>query len=198
MKSKGAIIGISLLGAVILIILWGVNVNNSIITLNESTSSAWAQVENQYQRRADLVPNLVESVKGYAKHEKGTFEAVINARSKATQITISPEMLNDPTLLKKYEQAQGELSRSLGRLLAISENYPNLKANENFLQLQSQLEGTENRISIERRRFNEFIQKYNTKIKLFPASFIASYGGFTAKSYFESVEGSEVAPKVTF
>ncbi|MDA0986298.1 MAG: LemA family protein [Bacteroidetes bacterium] len=198
MKSKGAIIGFSILGIFSVLILWAVGSYNSLVTLNESTISAWSQVQNQYQRRADLVPNLVETVKGFAKQEKSTFESVVSARSKATQITVSSDMLNNPEAFKKFENAQSELSSSLGRLLAISENYPNLKSNENFLALQSQLEGTENRISIERRRFNDLIQKYNTKIKTFPSSLIASYGGFAVKNYFEASPGSEVVPKIQF
>ena len=177
---------------------WGVSTNNQLVTLNESTNSAWAQVQNQYQRRLDLIPNLVETVRGYAKHEKGTLEAVIQARSQATKVTLSDKMLQDPAAFRKFERVQGELSSALSRLLVVTENYPNLKANEGFLQLQSQLEGTENRIAVERKRFNEVVQEYNVKIKVFPSSFIAGLRGFAAKVYFEADEAAKQAPKVNF
>jgi len=161
-------------------------------------NNAWAQVSNQYQRRADLIPNLVETVKGYAKHERETLEAVIQARANATNLTVTPEVLNDPRAFSKFQQVQGEISSALARLMAVVENYPNLKANENFLSLQAQLEGTENRITVERQRFNETVQGFNTRIRRFPTNLFAGLFGFGKKAYFEAQEGAEVAPKVSF
>lgn len=170
---------------------------NNIVTTNEGVSAAWSQVENQYQRRSDLIPNLVSTVKGYAEHEATTLTNVIDARAKATQVTINAENLNEESIAK-FQKAQGELSSALGRLMAISENYPNLKANENFMQLQAQLEGTENRISTERMRFNEVVRQYNTYIRTFPRNIIANMFGFTAKGYFQAEQGAEKAPEVKF
>ena len=158
---------------------------------------AWSQVENQYQRRADLIPNLVNTVKGYATHERETLEGVVEARAKATQMTVDPTKMT-PEDLAAYQQAQGELSQALGRLLAVSERYPDLKANENFKALQVQLEGTENRISTERKRFNEVTQEYNTFVRKFPNNIFGSILGFKAKPYFESVAGADRAPEVKF
>ena len=160
-------------------------------------TSAWSQVENVYQRRADLIPNLVATVKGYAAHEKETLEGVINARSKATQTTVDPTKMNEESI-KKFQAAQGELSSALGRLMVIVERYPDLKANQNFLELQAQLEGTENRITVERQKFNEIAQGYNTYIRQFPKNIIAGIFGFERKAYFEAKAGSDVAPKVEF
>jgi LemA protein len=202
MKSKGLIIALAVVGGIILLgimtITWGVRTYNTLVGMDESVNGAWSQVQNQYQRRFDLIPNLVETVKGYATHEKETLENVTNARAKVGQMVISPEVLKNPQSFQMFEKAQGELTSALTRLMAVSENYPNLKANENFLQLQAQLEGTENRISVERKRFNEVVQLYNTKIKTIPTSLIAGFGGFTAKQYFQSVAGAETAPKVKF
>jgi LemA protein len=202
MKSKGLIIALAVVGSIILlgimVITWGVRTYNGIVALDESVNGAWSQVQNQYQRRFDLIPNLVETVKGYATHEKETLENVTNARAKVGQMVISPEVLKNPQSFQMFEKAQGELSSALTRLMAVSENYPNLKANENFLQLQAQLEGTENRISVERKRFNEVVQVYNTRIKTIPTSFVAGFGGFAPRPYFQSVAGAEAAPKVKF
>ncbi|MBW7888424.1 MAG: LemA family protein [Bacteroidetes bacterium] len=195
---KGLIIGLSIVGVIILIIMWGVGIYNNIVKLDEGVNSAWAQVENQYQRRMDLIPNLVETVKGYANFEKSTLEGVIEARAKATQITLSPELLNNPQAFRQFEQTQGQLSSALSRLLVTVEQYPNLKANENFLQLQSQLEGTENRISVERKRFNEVVQSYNQTIRTIPTNMIAGFGGFREKQYFQAQTGAENPPKVQF
>ena len=167
---------------------------NSLVKQDEGVQAAWSQVENVYQRRADLIPNLVNTVKGYATHEKSTLEGVIEARSKATQIKVDVENLT-PEALAKYQKAQGELGSALGRLLAITENYPDLKANQNFLELQSQLEGTENRITVERQKYNETARVYNTSIREFPRNILASMFGFEKKPYFEAQEGSNVAPK---
>ena len=170
---------------------------NNMVKMDEEVQAAWSQVENVYQRRADLIPNLVATVKGYAAHEQQTLEGVVSARSKATQITVDAENLT-PDNLAKYQKAQGELGAALGKLLAITENYPELKANENFMSLQSQLEGTENRIAVERKKFNETARSYNTVIRQFPKNIVASMFGFEKKPYFEAQEGAEQAPVVAF
>src|SRR5688572_3059477 len=162
----------------VIAIFWGVGQYNALVKSQEGVNSAWSQVENVYQRRMDLIPNLVATVKGVANFEKETYIAVAEARSKAGQITISEEVLNNPEIFKKFEQSQAQLSSALSRLLAVAENYPQLKANQNFLELQSQLEGTENRIAVERRRFTEVAQGYNTKIRTFPGSLLAGIFGF--------------------
>jgi LemA protein len=179
-------------------LLWGVGVNNGLVKKQVAVDGQWSNVENVYQRRADLIPNLVETVKGVANFEKSTLTAVVEARAKATQIVLSPEVVNDPAKFKQFQAAQGELSGALARLLAVAENYPELKANQNFLELQSQLEGTENRIAVERRRFNETVQDYNTAVRVFPASIVASLRGFTPKAFFEADAGAEKAPTVKF
>jgi len=195
---KGWIIVIAVVVVLLLIVGKVVIIYNSLVTLEEGVNNAWAQVSNQYQRRADLIPNLVETVKGYAKHERETLEAVIQARANATNLTVTPEVLNDPRAFSKFQQVQGEISSALARLMAVVENYPNLKANENFLSLQAQLEGTENRITVERQRFNETVQGFNTRIRRFPTNLFAGLFGFGKKAYFEAQEGAEVAPKVSF
>lgn len=179
------------------IAIWLISSYNGMVKMDEEVSSAWSNVENQYQRRVDLIPNLVNVVKGYASHEKETFEAVVSARSKATQVTVDPENLT-PEKLQEYQKAQGELGATLGRLLAVTESYPELKANENFKELQAQLEGTENRISVERRNFNEIARKYNSSIRSFPRSIIAGMFGFEKRPYFEAEEGANKAPEVKF
>ena len=178
--------------------VWGVGVNNGLVQKQVAVDGAWANVENVYQRRADLIPNLVETVKGVANFEKSTMTAVVEARAKATQMVVTPEVLNDPKRFEQFQKVQGELSGALSRLMAVAENYPELKANTNFLELQSQLEGTENRIAVERRRFNETVQSYNTAIRVFPASLVASFRGFGPKSFFAADAGAETAPKVKF
>lgn len=170
---------------------------NRMVQLDENVQGAWGQVENQYQRRADLIPNLVNTVKGYAAHEQATLTAVIEARAKATQITVDPNHL-DEAALKRFSAAQSELSSALGRLMAVSESYPELKANENFLMLQSQLEGTENRIAVERKRFNELVNVYNAYIRHFPNNLFAQAFGFQRRAYFEADKESEKAPNVSF
>lgn len=170
---------------------------NGLVAQDENVNKAWGNVETQYQRRSDLIPNLVETVKGYASHEKTTLESVMNARSKATQIQMNVNDLSEQKL-QQYRQAQGEITAALGRLIALSENYPDLKANENFKELQAQLEGTENRISVERNRFNEVAREYNVTVKRFPAVIIAGMFGFEPRPYFESQEGAEKAPEVKF
>ena len=170
---------------------------NSLVGLEENVDSKWSDVESEYQRRSDLIPNLVSTVKGYADHEKSTLDAVVSARAKATSTTISIDDLNEESLAK-YQAAQGELTSALGRLLAITENYPDLKANQNFSELQAQLEGTENRIKVSRKYYNDAAQQYNTKIRTFPTNMVASMTGFVKKPYFKAEEGAEKAPKVEF
>lgn len=195
MKKLGCL-GIILI-AVIALILWGLGKYNSLVSQDENVNKAWAQVENQYQRRADLIPNLVETVKGYAAHESETLQNVIEARAKATSVTVDPNNLTEEAL-KQYQQAQGELSNALGRLMVTIERYPDLKANQNFLELQSQLEGTENRVNNARDAFNEAAQTYNTMVRKFPANIVASIFGFKNKAYFAAAEGASEAPKVQF
>jgi LemA protein len=171
---------------------------NTLVQMDENVSQSWSQVENQYQRRADLIPNLVNTVKGYAEFEKGVLVEVTELRSKVGQIKISSDDLTDEEKFKQYQQAQDQLSGALSRLLVVAENYPQLKANENFLALQTQLEGTENRIAVERRKFNQAVQEYNTKIRTFPTLITAKIFGFKEKQYFKSQPGTETPPDVNF
>ena len=194
---KGTIILIVIAVVVVMLFFWVKNTYNGMITMREGVKAQWANVENQYQRRSDLIPNLVNTVKGYAAHESSTLEAVTEARSKATQTQINFDQLDEQTL-QKYNQAQGEVSSVLSRLMAISESYPDLKANQNFRDLQVQLEGTENRISVERRKFNESAQNYNRYIMQFPRNLFASMFGFKETPYFAAQEGAEQAPAVEF
>ena len=176
---------------------WFKGTYNNMVTLSETVDKQWADVENVYQRRADLIPNLVATVKGYASHEKETLEGVINARAKATSTTINAGDLT-PGKIAAFQQAQDGLSSALSKLMVVVERYPELKANQNFLELQAQLEGTENRIAVERRQFNESARNYNTYIKLFPKNMLANMFGFEKKPYFEAQEGADEAPKVEF
>jgi len=175
--------------------LWCVSTYNGMISSNEAVKRQWGQVENVYQRRLDLIPNLVETVKGYATHEKDTLTMVIQARASATQVKIDPSKIGD---MAKFQAAQGELSSALARLMVVVEQYPNLKADAHFRELMASLEGTENRIAVERKKFNEECQAYNTKLRVFPSSLIAKFGGFEPRPYFEAEKGSEKAPKVNF
>ncbi len=184
-------------GIVLLAVLWGVKGYNGFVTLEEGVTGQWANVESQYQRRSDLIPNLVNTVKGYADFEQETLVQVIEARAKATSVTIDPTNIT-PESLAAFQQAQDGVSSALSRLLVTIERYPDLKANQNFMDLQHQLEGTENRIALERRNFNETVRGFNTAIRKFPASVIAGITGFDQKGYFEAVEGSDVAPVVEF
>ena len=177
---KGLIVILAVAAVVIGLFFWFQGTYNGMVKMDEGVQAAWSQVENVYQRRADLIPNLVSTVKGYAAHEQETLEGVISARSKATQLTVDSDNLT-PDKLAQYNKAQGELGAALGKLLAITENYPDLKANQNFLQLQSQLEGTENRIAVERQKFNETARKYNTAIRQFPKNIVAGMFGFEKK-----------------
>ena len=176
---------------------WVKGTYNTMVTQDEGVKTAWSQVENQYQRRMDLIPNLVNTVKGYATHEKETLEGVVSARAEATNTTIDPSNLNEESM-KKFQAAQGELSSALSRLMLVIERYPDLKANQNFSELQAQLEGTENRISVERKRFNETAQTYNTYIRSFPTNILAGMFGFQPKAYFRAESGAEKAQKVEF
>ena len=187
------VVAVILLGGFV----WVKNTYNGLVKSDEGVSAAWAQVENVYQRRADLIPNLVATVKGYAAHESSTLEGVVEARSKATQVTVNAEDLS-PEALAKFNAAQGDLSNALGRLLMLTENYPDLKASQNFSELQAQLEGTENRITTERMKFNETAKGYNTLIRTFPNNILASVFNFEKKGYFEAQAGAETAPKVEF
>ena len=185
-------------GAVVLILLlWSVSGYNDLVSMDEQVAGKWANVETQYQRRADLIPNLVNTVKGYATHEKTTLENVVKARSEATQVKVNPEDLT-PERLAEFQKAQGNVSAALGRLLMVAENYPQLKANQNFLELQSQLEGTENRITVARKDFNDAAKAYNVAIRRFPKNILAAIFGFDKKSYFEAESGAEKAPEVQF
>ncbi|HPW77995.1 MAG: LemA family protein [Bacteroidetes bacterium ADurb.Bin037] len=194
---KKGTIWIIIIAIIALVVMWFVKINNRMVESEEKTVQAWAQVENVYQRRADLIPNLVNTVKGAADFERGTLEAVIEARSRATSITVDPTNLTEENMAA-FQNAQDELSRSLGRLMVVVEQYPALKANQNFLELQAQLEGTENRIAVERRTFNLVVQEYNVLIRKFPHSIVAGIRNFESKAYFKAAEGTEIPPVVEF
>lgn len=197
MKKKGIITIIVIVAVLLLLFIWVKNAYNGMVKKQEAVEAQWAQVENVYQRRADLIPNLVATVKGYAAHEQGTLTAVIEARAKATSITVDPSNIT-PEQLAEFQEAQDQLSGALSRLLVSIERYPDLKANENFLALQSQLEGTENRITVERQKFNDRAREYNQSIRMFPRNVIAGMFGFEKIGYFKAAAGSDVAPKVEF
>jgi LemA protein len=198
MKKKGCLIaGISIVVIILFVVIYLVGIYNSMVEKEQLVKQKWSQVENQYQRRADLIPNLVNTVKGYAKHEKETLTEVVEARSKATAVNIDPSKLS-PDAIKKFQAAQDGLSQSLSKLMVVVERYPDLKANENFMQLQAQLEGTENRISVERKRYNEAVQEYNTYLMKFPTNIFARMFGFKEYPYFEAEKGAEKAPEVKF
>jgi LemA protein len=189
----GLIVLAGIVAFFVIIGMWFVSAGNNLIALEEGVNASWSQVENVYQRRADLIPNLVNTVKGYATHEADVLEAVTQARASVGQIKV-----NSPDDLKKFDAAQGQLTQALSRLMVISEKYPDLKANQNFLELQSQLEGTENRIAIERQRFNETARNYNTQIRQFPTSFVAGMKGMKERAYFAAQTGADKAPVVNF
>jgi len=199
---KGWLAGLGCLGLILLAVLvgglWLRGIYNDLVAQQQNVQAQWSQVENVYQRRVDLIPNLVATVKGYASHEATVLEDVARSRSQAGSIRLTPELLNNPAEFQKFQQAQNSLSGALSRLLAVAENYPDLKANQNFLTLQNQLEGTENRIAVERRRFNEAAQAYNTRIMQFPTNLVARSFGFQEKPYFQAAAGSEKAPTVDF
>ena len=194
---RGYVVLIVIVAVVLVLFFWIKGMYNSMVRMDEGVSSAWAQVENVYQRRADLVPNLVATVKGYAEHESSTLEAVVNARAKATQMTVDPSSLSEAEIAQ-FTAAQDELGAAIGRLLVSVERYPDMKANQNFLELQAQLEGTENRITVERQKFNEAARSYNVTIRRFPNNIFAGMFGFEKKGYFEASEGAEQAPVVSF
>lgn len=194
---KGTIILICIAGALLLFAGFCITKYNGLVDADAEVEKKWANVESVYQRRADLIPNLVATVKGYAEHEESTLQAVTDARTRATSITIDPATAT-PEQMEAWMAAQDEVSGALGRLLAVAESYPDLKANQNFLQLQAQLEGTENRISVERQNYNEAVKEYNVMVRRFPNNIIASMFGFDAKSMFEAQAGAEVAPVVVF
>ena len=188
---------IIIIAVAVLAIVWGITGYNGLVSMDEGVQTKWADVETQYQRRADLIPNLVNTVKGYAAHESETLQAVVEARAKATSMNIDPSNMSAEQIAN-FQKAQDGVSSALGRLLVTVEKYPDLKANENFRELQAQLEGTENRISVARRDYNEAARKYNTTLRSFPKNILAGMFGFEKKAYFEAQEGSEQAPTVQF
>ncbi len=177
---------------------WAVSVNNQLVRLEQDVNESWAQVQNVYQRRADLIPNLVETVRGFAAQEREVLESVTRARAAATGVQLTPEALNDPRALERFQQAQQQLDGALSRLLVVVERYPQLRSSENFLALQTQLEGTENRIAVERRRFNQAVRDYNTRLRLFPGRLVASLVGFEPKAFFEASPDAATPPRVKF
>jgi LemA protein len=196
---RGLVIGLVILAVLAIgLVGWAVSVNNQLVTLDQNVNEKWAQVQNVYQRRADLIPNLVETVKGFAAQERTVLNEVTQARASATGVRLTPEALNDPQALQKFQAAQNQLSGALSRLLVTVERYPELKSNANFLALQTQLEGTENRITVERQRFNEAVREYNTRLRLFPGSLVAGVTGFRPKAFFEATPESATPPKVKF
>jgi LemA protein len=202
LKSRGFLIALLVFGVLAVfavgVLLWAMGVYNSLVTADEGVASAWGQVETQYQRRADLIPNLVATVRRFADQEREVLQNVVEARAKVGQMTVTKEVLEDPESFAKFQAAQDGFTSAISRLMAVVENYPDLRSNENFLTLQDQLEGTENRIAVERRRYNEYVQAYNTTIRRFPGSLVAGFGGFHEKQYFKASEGSGEAPKVSF
>jgi LemA protein len=198
---KGCLISIIIVAVIaffaVSLIIWGTRVYNNMVTMNEGVTSQWGNVETAYQRRADLIPNFVNTVKGAANFEQSTLTQVIEARANATKVTIDPTKMTAENM-QQFQQAQGELSSALSRLMVVVEQYPELKATQNFRDLQVELEGTENRISVERRKFNDLAREFNTYIKRFPQNFLSGMFGFDAKPYFEAQEGAEKAPEVKF
>jgi LemA protein len=194
--------GLVVLALAVLVVIgavgWVVSVNNDLVAKDQAVQEAWAQVQNVYQRRADLIPNLVETVKGFAAQERTVLGEVTRARATASAIQITPEVLADPVALRRFQEAQSQLGGALGRLLVTVERYPELRSNQNFLALQSQLEGTENRIAVERRRYNEAVREYNTAVRRYPGSVVASLRGFRERLFFEAVPGSRTPPAVRF
>jgi LemA protein len=195
-----ALVLLLIIGGIGLLVVggWAVSVNNGLARSEQNVNEKWAQVQNVYQRRADLVPNLVETVKGFAAQERGVLTDVTQARARATGVQLTPEALNDPKAMERFQAAQAQLSGALSRLLVTVERYPELKSNQNFLALQNQLEGTENRITVERRRFNEAVREYNTRLAVFPDRMVAGFTGFKPKAYFEAAPEAATAPKVKF
>jgi LemA protein len=196
---KALLITLVVIAVIVLAVgAWAVGIYNSLVGLEQGVNEKWAQVQNVYQRRADLIPNLVETVKGFAAQERNVLTEVTEARARATGVQLTPEALNDPKAMERFQAAQGQLSGALSRLLVVVERYPELKSNQNFLSLQSQLEGTENRIAVERRRFNEAVREYNTRLNLFPGTVVARLAGFRPKAFFEAAPDAATPPKVKF
>jgi LemA protein len=196
---KALVIALVVIAVIVLAVgAWAVGIYNSLVGLEQGVNEKWAQVQNVYQRRADLIPNLVETVKGFAAQERNVLTEVTEARARATGVQLTPEALNDPKAMERFQAAQGQLSGALSRLLVVVERYPELKSNQNFLSLQSQLEGTENRITVERRRFNEAVREYNTRLNLFPGTIVARLAGFRPKAFFEAAPDAATPPKVKF
>jgi LemA protein len=196
---KAAVVALVVIAVLVVAVgAWAVGIYNGLVGLEQGVNEKWAQVQNVYQRRADLIPNLVETVKGFAAQERNVLTEVTEARARATGVQLTPEALNDPKALERFQAAQGQLSGALSRLLVVVERYPELKSNQNFLSLQSQLEGTENRIAVERRRFNEAVRDYNTRLSLFPGTVVARLAGFRPKVFFEAAPDAATPPKVKF
>jgi len=196
---RGVLIGLGVVAVLLVVVIgWGVGINNQLVGLEQSVNEKWAQVQNVYQRRADLIPNLVETVKGFATQERTVLEEVTRARASATGVQLTPEALNDPKAMERFQAAQQQLTGALSRLMVTVERYPELKSNQNFLALQTQLEGTENRIAVERRRFNESVREYNTTLRLFPGSIVANMNGFRPKTFFEAAPDAATPPRVKF
>lgn len=195
---RGIMILLGVLGVLALLVMWGIGQYNTVFGLNQSVESKWGEVQNQYQRRADLIPNLVNTVKGFAAQEKDVLLGVTEARASVGKMTVTKEVLDNPEQFAKFQAAQDQLSSALQRLLVVSENYPQLRSNESFLSLQNQLEGTENRIGVARGRFNEEVQNYNTARGRFPGVLIANVAGFREKPYFKAKEGADAPPAVKF
>jgi LemA protein len=197
--ARGLLIALVVVAVLVVAVVgWAISVNNQLVRLEQDVNASWAQVQNVYQRRADLIPNLVETVKGFAAQERTVLEEVTRARASASSVQLTPEALNDPKALERFQAVQNQLSGALSRLLVTVERYPELKSNQNFLALQTQLEGTENRITVERRRFNETVRDYNTRLRLFPGSLIAGMMGFRPKAFFEAAPDAATPPKVKF
>ncbi|OLB99848.1 MAG: LemA family protein [Candidatus Rokubacteria bacterium 13_1_40CM_68_15] len=196
---RGLVITLAVIGLIVVgVVVWAVGINNSLVRSEQDVNEKWAQVQNVYQRRADLIPNLVETVKGFATQERTVLEEVTRARASATGVQLTPEALNDPKAMERFQAAQQQLTGALSRLMVTVERYPELKSNQNFLTLQTQLEGTENRIAVERRRFNESVREYNTRLRLFPGSIVANMNGFRSKAFFEAAPDAATPPRVKF
>ncbi|MGH7277792.1 MAG: LemA family protein [Candidatus Rokuibacteriota bacterium] len=196
---RALLIGLVVIGIIVVAVAgWAISINNQLVARELDVTEKWAQVQNVYQRRADLVPNLVETVKGFAAQEREVLESVTRARASASGVQLTPEALNDPRALERFRAAQDQLSGALSRLLVTVERYPQLRSSENFLALQTQLEGTENRIAVERRRFNESVREYNTRLRLFPGTIVAGIAGFEPKAFFEATPDAATPPKVKF
>jgi len=197
--ARGLLIALAVIGLIAVgVVVWAIGVNNSLVQTEQDVNEKWAQVQNVYQRRADLIPNLVETVKGFATQERTVLEEVTRARASATSIQRTRGALNDPQAMERFQAAQQQLTGALSRLMVSVERYPELKSNQNFLALQTQLEGTENRIAVERRRFNESVREYNTRLRLFPGSIVANVNGFRPKTFFEAAPDAATPPRVKF